>query len=1477
MKANRVLLFCLICLILLLQTPIIVPTSQGESDEISIDTIPSEYIVITKGSSGIITLDITKVNSTLGSGNPVRTVSISVENLPTGSSASVASPFSTSVFVGVTSYNLDVTITAPLSVESGSYNVIIRATLDKDSEDVNTNDVTKTVTVYISDFELSTSSSTVTLMPGGSEEIVLTAKSLNNFSGSVDVILPTVTGAIIENLGSLNVPEGTQDTTNIRFTINSNAVENGNGVPVDIKAKVGNLERIITITLKIIPNTLQIELTADPNPVVIFQESVITATIKDGNGLVVSGANVTLSFSGGSGSFSNSLSSIAGITDSNGKFSDQFEVIKGVVIIKAEASKTNYGTSSTTITLSTKGHFELSVEPDSNIINAGDQKTLTLSVRSIDGFNSPVKLSYAGGGIGILVEFTSGDIITPPPNETSEASVLITLSNSVDPKLYSVQLIGVDTVTGELSKTATFSIDVPEVDISMTITPSKQTINQGNIALFNITLLSLGGFQSDSITLKTDLPDDMEVTFIPNPVALEPGGFKKLQLRIETTDNTNPIDEYPIIIAATSLNSETTITAYLTVKELFDVFFDSTHRIGGEELAVIKIFVDDFPIQEEELPAHRKYVEGTNITIKILDNIVDEEKGVRYKFNSWNDGSVSMERTITVDRSSTFRAEFDKEFLLELKTTPVGVTKPLGDGWYKEYTEVSINTMPIVDITDTSRYKFQNWDGAIFAENEMTDLVIDAPKQIFANYILQYKISRTVEPEFLKNLINLPEEEWFDRGAQIDLVANEKVNEYGFKQWIIESSLGRESIIINPWKISVNEPINIILEYQLLPDVQILSVNMANNGFEGESSYMWLNLANNHLRGGDIIIKVETNIDGLVITPSKIEMFIDANEKKTIAFMINYTKQSSGTIKFTLEKTAQTESKEFYKEFKIFSQNEKRMVINMGKSLSAKHLPEFNNLMEPDDRVIICTTEIIEQTMLQESATELEKARLILKFLSSRIISVPEIQPRSVSELIREFGVMGCANSDKIIEGDSRTAQILYGGLLRSIEIEVRPVIGVLGTSTNMISPNVELHAWLEVKLDNQWIIVDPSTGTMSIDLILPENLQGEFNQREIFNAMPEQGGILSAMMYQCITICNIDITELYSGKASIFNPGSIIFVEGDVNVNILDSNRNFITNGTLVTYSWSENNQEESLSRFVKLIMLSEGVDIQYITINIEGQLGKQFQLNILNSINFEYKVTSISPTLFSKSELEYKILIEENKLSIYEFVTLEFEENKIDIISTSSIIRESQQSRLTAIEITVAGNKGNTGIVIISMPREIFSELNSESTEIIVIIDEQRVPVEIIDDELMPVLKIDYRFNMEKEIQEKRIIVFLKTYEISFELRDPLNRIINNAEIIMIGETENRTQISNQPIFEQLHPGNYKFIINHRGELEEISKRINDDDINVRINLFRSDSMVSFITAGIFIIIAVISYGVQIALSKVIPEDKKKSVSGS
>ena len=102
---------------------------------------------------------------------------------------------------------------------------------------------------------------------------------------------------------------------------------------------------------------------------------------------------------------------------------------KGEKIIKAEASKTNYGTSSTTIALGIKGEFELSVDPDTNIINAGDSKTLTVSVRSIDGFNSPVKLSYGGGGVGITVEFIGDNIVTPRSNGVTETGILITLSD----------------------------------------------------------------------------------------------------------------------------------------------------------------------------------------------------------------------------------------------------------------------------------------------------------------------------------------------------------------------------------------------------------------------------------------------------------------------------------------------------------------------------------------------------------------------------------------------------------------------------------------------------------------------------------------------------------------------------------------------------------------------------------------------------------------------------------------------------------------------------------------------------------------------------------------------------------------------------------------------------------------------------------------------------------------------------------------
>ena len=88
------------------------------------------------------------------------------------------------------------------------------------------------------------------------------------------------------------------------------------------------------------------------------------------------------------------------------------------------------------------------------------------------------------------------------------------------------------------------------------------------------------------------------------------------------------------------------------------------------------------------------------------------------------------------------------------------------------------------------------------------------------------------------------------------------------------------------------------------------------------------------------------------------------------------------------------------------------------------------------------------------------------------------------------------------------------------------------------------------------------------------------------------------------------------------------------------------------------------------------------------------------------------------------------------------------------------------------------------------------------------------------------------------------------------------------MIGEFMNRTQTSNEGMFTRLIPGNYDFIVEYRGEQEIISKRITNDDVDIEINLYRSDSMVIFFIAIIFTVILVVAYSIEKAFARILPE---------
>ena len=231
----------------------------------------------------------------------------------------------------------------------------------------------------------------------------------------------------------------------------------------------------------------------------------------------------------------------------------------------------------------------------------------------------------------------------------------------------------------------------------------------------------------------------------------------------------------------------------------------------------------------------------------------------------------------------------------------------------KENSIITLSTIEILDISEGERYRFDRWTGSISADQFNLDLMIDGPKTIYAEYIKQYKLTKIVEPPFLINLVTTFDEEWVDDGYELQLEATKKVDEYGFMQWVIESADGSEQRTANPTNLIVTKPLTIKIQYDLLPMVMIESIRMSNTGFEGESSQIWVTLSNTELRGGYVVIKTSTDINGLIIWPTEKEIYLEPNSETSYAFSVNYTRTGEGSINIILEKTG-SNNKEANKE-----------------------------------------------------------------------------------------------------------------------------------------------------------------------------------------------------------------------------------------------------------------------------------------------------------------------------------------------------------------------------------------------------------------------------------------------------------------------------------------------------------------------------------------------------------------------------------
>ena len=107
----------------------------------------------------------------------------------------------------------------------------------------------------------------------------------------------------------------------------------------------------------------------------------------------------------------------------------------------------------------------------------------------------------------------------------------------------------------------------------------------------------------------------------------------------------------------------------------------------------------------------------------------------RYVFTSWNDGDISVSRTIS--RGGVYTANFKKQYQLLIESA---YGKPKGEGWYDAGSTATLKVMSIIEKPATKHF-FTGWSGDYSGDAATASVAMDSPKTITAKWRTEYLLT----------------------------------------------------------------------------------------------------------------------------------------------------------------------------------------------------------------------------------------------------------------------------------------------------------------------------------------------------------------------------------------------------------------------------------------------------------------------------------------------------------------------------------------------------------------------------------------------------------------------------------------------------------------------------------------------------------------------------------------------------------------
>jgi hypothetical protein len=221
--------------------------------------------------------------------------------------------------------------------------------------------------------------------------------------------------------------------------------------------------------------------------------------------------------------------------------------------------------------------FTVGASPSSLTITQGSHGTSTITITSLNGFNSATTLSASGLPSGVTATF-SANPVTPPANGSATSTLTLTASSTATTGPATVTLTGTSGSTTH-STTISLTVNAPaQPNFAIGASPSSVAVTQGGKGTSTITIASQGSFSSATTLSAAGLPSGVTAAFSTNPVTPPANGSATSTLTL-TASATATTGAATVTVTGTSGSLIHSTTIALTVNSsvgLQTAVYDST-------------------------------------------------------------------------------------------------------------------------------------------------------------------------------------------------------------------------------------------------------------------------------------------------------------------------------------------------------------------------------------------------------------------------------------------------------------------------------------------------------------------------------------------------------------------------------------------------------------------------------------------------------------------------------------------------------------------------------------------------------------------------------------------------------------------------------------------------------------------------------------------------------------------------------------